>query len=229
MLSMAVTDDATNEGTEEIVRFHDSGHQHPLRAACHHLPMTNATSPNGTRALRSDAAANRERLLVAAARAMQREGERVPMATIAEDAGVGVGTLYRHFPTRSALLAALSNRSYRLVLGHARGSTASGRSAIDAIGAFLDRIIEDRDQLTLPLHGGPVIQDAETAELRAEIRTTLKKILRRGQRDGTIRAGITPADIIITGALLAQPLPHAGDWDEIARRQARIYLAGLGT
>ena len=57
----------------------------------------------GLRSLRSDAAANRERILAAATIAVRRDGERVPMATIADEAGVGVGTLYRHYPTRSAL------------------------------------------------------------------------------------------------------------------------------
>ena len=48
------------------------------------------------RRLRSDAAANRDSILAAATIAVRRDGERVPMATIAEEAGVGIGTLYRH-------------------------------------------------------------------------------------------------------------------------------------
>ena len=77
------------------------------------------------RPLRSDAAANRERILAAATIAVRREGERVPMATIAEEAGVGIGTLYRHYPTRSALLVALTLRSFDLVLQHARAAALS--------------------------------------------------------------------------------------------------------
>ncbi|MGA2929356.1 MAG: TetR family transcriptional regulator, partial [Solirubrobacteraceae bacterium] len=74
--------------------------------------------PLGER-LRSDAAANRERILAAATIAVRRDGEKVPMATIAEEAGVGIGTVYRHYPTRPALLAALTLRSFHLVLEHA--------------------------------------------------------------------------------------------------------------
>ena len=51
--------------------------------------------------------------------------------------------------------------------------------------------------------------------------------MRRGPCDGTIRHDVTAGDIIIMGALLAQPLPHAPDWDQTARRQACIYLDGL--
>src|SRR5207249_1332901 len=67
------------------------------------------------RAPRRDGTVNRERVLAAAAVAIKREGEKVPLATIASDARVGVGTLYRHYPTREALLAALADRSYRIV------------------------------------------------------------------------------------------------------------------
>ena len=57
------------------------------------------------RALRSDAAANRDRLLAAATVAVKRDGEKVPMATVAAQAGVGVGTVYGHYPTREALVS----------------------------------------------------------------------------------------------------------------------------
>jgi AcrR family transcriptional regulator len=78
------------------------------------------------RRLRSDAAANRERILTAATIAVTRDGEKVPMATIADEAGVGIGTLYRHYPTRPALLAALTLRSFHLVLQHYDVSPSSG-------------------------------------------------------------------------------------------------------
>jgi AcrR family transcriptional regulator len=151
------------------------------------------------------------------------------MATIAKEAGVGVGTLYRHYPTRQALLAALVTRSLRLVLGHARAAAASDRSAPAALAHFFEQTIAARDDLILPLHGGPVIPDEQVAALRTEVRQLLEQVLARGRRDGTIRADVTAGDIIITGAMLAQPLPHAIDWDELAGRQARIYVAGLAT
>jgi AcrR family transcriptional regulator len=184
-------------------------------------PLTN------DRALRRDAAANRERVLAAAAVAVRRDGERVPMATIADEAGVGIGTVYRHYPTRAALLAALSLRAYDLVLEHARTAANADGSAVDAIARFLAQTIAARDDLVLPLHGGPVSLDARTLASQAEIRELLERVLARGRRDGSIRADVTANDIIITGAMLAQPLAHVADWDELARRQAEIYVAGL--
>src|SRR5260370_35382646 len=61
---------------------------------------------------RRDAEANRERVLAAAAAAMTREGHHVPLATIAAEAGVGVGTLYRKYADRGALLQALGHRAH---------------------------------------------------------------------------------------------------------------------
>jgi AcrR family transcriptional regulator len=180
------------------------------------------------RRLRSDAAANRERVLAAAAAAVRREGERVPMATIADAASVGIGTVYRHFPTREALLAALSYRAYGLVLDHARTAANADGPALRAIAGFLAQTIAARDDLVLPLHGGPVLLDDQTLALRAEIRELLEQVLERGRRDRSIRADATATDIIITGAMLAQPLAHVSDWDRLARRQAEIYVAGLG-
>jgi AcrR family transcriptional regulator len=185
------------------------------------------TPRRAARPLRSDAAANRDRVLAAAAIAVKREGEKVPMATIAHIAGVGIGTLYRHYPTRPDLLAALARRSYRLVLDHARTAADSDESAPNALERFFEQTIAARDDLILPLHGGPVSLDETTVGLRTEISDLLEHVLARGRRDGTIRSDVTAVDIIITGAMLAQPLPHAGDWDRLARRQARIYVAGL--
>ncbi len=177
--------------------------------------------------LRSDAAANRERILTAATIAVRRDGEKVPMATIAAEAGVGIGTLYRHYPTRPALLTALTLRSFQLVLQHARAAALSDKPAPEALEQFFEQTIAARNEFILPLHGGPVIRDEKIIALRTEIRSLLEQVLARGRRDRTIRADATPIDIIIAGAMLAQPLPHAADWDQLARQQARIYVAGL--
>jgi AcrR family transcriptional regulator len=180
-----------------------------------------------TRRPRRDAAANRQRILAAATIAVRRDGERVPMATIADEAGVGIGTLYRHYPTRPALLAALTLRSFHLVLEHARTAALSDEPAPAALAQFFEQTIAARNEFILPFHGGPVIDDEQVVALRAEIRRLLEQVLARGRHDRTIRPDATPIDIIITGAMLAQPLPHAADWDELARRQARIFVAGL--
>jgi AcrR family transcriptional regulator len=152
----------------------------------------------------------------------------VPLATIAAEAGVGVGTLYRRYSSRQALLGALTHRSFRLVLDAAHRAAANNGTAIESLRAFIDRTIDHGADLVLPLHGGPVPLDQGTIALRTEVHDTLEQVLHRGRQDGTIRPDITALDIIVFGALLAQPLPHVLDWKVAARRQAHIYLDGVG-
>ncbi|MCW2969334.1 MAG: TetR family transcriptional regulator, partial [Solirubrobacterales bacterium] len=63
------------------------------------------------------------------------------MATIADEAGVGIGTLYRHYPTRTALLAALTLRSYNHVHDHARAAALSDEPAPAALAQFFEQTI----------------------------------------------------------------------------------------
>ena len=63
--------------------------------------------------------------------------------------------------------------------------------------------------------------------LREAISQAIDRILDKGRAEGSIRPDITSGDIIIMGALLSQPLPYAPNWDQTARRAARIYVAGL--
>jgi AcrR family transcriptional regulator len=178
-------------------------------------------------ALRSDAAANRDRVLAAAVTSILREGPKVPMATIAAEARVGVGTLYRRYPTRAALLSALETRAYRIVLSHAHDVEAGDERGIVAIDRFLHQTIEHRSDLVLPMHGGPIALDADSVALRAEISAVLQRIVERGQRDGTIRAGVTAMDVIIAGAMLAQPLAAVPEWDLVAGRHKQIFINGI--
>ncbi len=107
------------------------------------------------------------------------------MATIADEAGVGVGTLYRHYPTRSALLLALTLRSFGRVLKHARAAALSDEPAPAALEQFFEQTISTRNELILPLHGGPVIHDEKIVAVRTEIRNLLEQVLARGRRDRT--------------------------------------------
>lgn len=179
------------------------------------------------RDIRRDAAANREKLLSAAAALMHERGRAVPMSEIAAAAGLGVGTLYRHFPDRQDLLRALEDRSYRIVVGHAEAAERQAGQAIDALAVFLDLAIAEREDLILPLLGGRPASDPATVALRVKISEILERIFDRGRRDGSIRPDATSVDAIINGAMLARPLANAPDWDRLARRQARLFLDGL--
>jgi AcrR family transcriptional regulator len=182
---------------------------------------------DGARAPRSDGVQNRQRVLDAATVAVARDGLKVPLAVVAEEAGVGIGTLYRHFPDRDALLAGVVLQSLRLVVDVLTAAAEESLTAVDALRAYFHRMISERDRLILPLRGGPPITGAEATALRARIGTTIDGLLRRGRDEGTIRPEIRSRDIVVMATMLAQPLPSIDDWDAAARRTAGIYLAGL--
>jgi AcrR family transcriptional regulator len=151
------------------------------------------------------------------------------MSTIAADAGVGVGTLYRHYPSREALLAALTHRSFTMVLGFAQAAIVADKSAVECIRRFLDDTIRHGAEFVLPMLGGPRPVDQATLVLRAAVHDTLDEILRRGSHDGTIRPDLTALDIVTFSAMIAQPLPIAPHWKRTAQRQAALFLDGLAT
>src|SRR4051812_39926401 len=172
--------------------------------------------PSDLRPQRKDAAANRERVLDAATELVRRDGERVPMADIARAAGVGVGTLYRHFASRDDLFAALVQRSFELALVNARAAAATAGSALDGIRAFFTATLRDREQFVLPLHGGPPVFTPASRELQTEVRGVLQTLLDRGHAAGQLRADLTPVDLIVATSLLSRPLPNSENWDHLA-------------
>jgi len=184
---------------------------------------------SNSREPRSDAARNHRTLVRAATAAIHREGPRVPMATIAADAGVGVGTLYRHFPTREDLLNHLTHASFEQVLANARAAESNGTTATEALQQFIEAAISQRNQLVLPLHGGPPLTWPRTRTVRKHVHQIIQRIIDRGRADGTITRDVTPHEIVVFGAMLAQPRRSDPGWDTTCRRLLATYLAGLGS
>lgn len=177
---------------------------------------------------RRDAEVNRERLLAAAVSAMLLEGRNVPLATIAAKAGVGVGTLYRKYADREALLHALEYRAYGLLNRILDGvESRQELSGLDAVGQFLRLSLEVGDQLVLPLHGAPPLVTDEAVAARREIYRRLDLFADRGRADGSIHAPVNATDIIVFSAVITQPLAHGPNWPGLARRQLAVFLAGL--
>lgn len=184
----------------------------------------------GPRKARRDAEANRERLLAAAVSAMLREGRNVPMATIAAEAGLGIGTLYRSYPDRDALLHALENRAYGLLNALLDEiENEEGLSGLDSIARFLEGSLAVGDQLVLPLHGAPPLVTPSAVESRRSINRRLDSFIDAGRSDGSVRAPVNATDIVIYSAIITQPLAHGPNWEHIAHRQIALFLNGLAT
>ncbi|TCB90261.1 TetR/AcrR family transcriptional regulator [Micromonospora zingiberis] len=151
------------------------------------------------RPLRADAARNRERLLNAAVRAFSQAGAEVTLEAIARDAGVGIGTLYRHFPTREALVEA----TYRNELAKLCDGAAELLDHLppdEATRAWMDRFIdyvttkrEMADALRLVIAAGT----NPYAQSRDRLLAALRLLLDAGAAAGTVRTDIDPADLLV--------------------------------
>jgi AcrR family transcriptional regulator len=188
-----------------------------------------AAHPRGTtvsRAPRSDGIANREKVLTTALRTLQRDAT-APMSVVAEEAGVGVGTIYRHFRDREALLVALQIRSIGMVL--ALVDEVLGREVVgmDAVRDFLAGTVRHGSQLFLPHHGAPVTADPEYRSLDRRVWDGVSRMVARGAADGTLRPDVTARDVIIFGSLIAVPMPGVDDWPEAAARQIDLFLTAV--
>src|ERR1700742_1070108 len=131
--------------------------------------MRAMVAASNTREPRSDAARNHQALVKAATAAVHREGPRVRMATVAAEAGGGIGTLFGHFPTREDLLGYLTHRSVEQVLANAGDAERDGVTGADALSRFIEAAIGQRTQLVLPLHGGPPPAWERTRAVRDQV------------------------------------------------------------
>ena len=181
------------------------------------------------RPLRADARRNRERLLSVARTAFAAEGLSVPLDEIARRAGVGPGTLYRHFPTKEALFEAIVHDRLRQIQEEARARGASADPE-DALFAFIDRVVADagpKQDLIDALASAGVDISPSVAAVAAGIRDEIGHLLARAQQSGAVRPDITIDDLmaLLSGLLFAvRPRSrHKAD----AGRLLAVLRAGL--
>jgi AcrR family transcriptional regulator len=177
------------------------------------------------RPLRADARRNRERVLVAARRAFAEQGYEVPLDEIASAAGVGPGTVYRHFPTKEALFEAVSLANVEDMAADAR-ARAEADDPDAAFAGFLDRMAEQAlAKRNLPDALAGAGSDAVAAAV-ADMHDALGVLLARAQEAGSIRRDVSVTDLVA----LLKGLLHAvrGDPDpDIRRRLLAVVHDGL--
>jgi AcrR family transcriptional regulator len=179
------------------------------------------------RPLRADAARNRELLLAAAAEEFAERGLDASVADIARRAGVGKGTVFRHFATKDDLLAAI-------VLERITTLNAVGESLLDAADPgtalleFLTVAAHQRQQRDLSFLRAAGELNAEVAQARAQLFQTIHALVDRAREHGALRADITGADVIV---LMCAPnhvtsyLPNASP--DLWQRYLAIIFDGL--
>ncbi|WP_290056064.1 TetR/AcrR family transcriptional regulator [Amycolatopsis solani] len=183
--------------------------------------------------LRADARRNRDQILAAAKTIFAASGAEVPMEEIARAAGVGVGTLYRRFPDRDALIRAVAMDNFERVLVDAKVIAAEETSSWRALERLLRQSVELQlsVQLAMVSHRALVIlkNDPEVRRLRDEILVVLDGFVVGAQAEGKLREDVGAGDIaILFATLLRHMRAKSADVSEMAaRRCVGIMIDGL--
>jgi AcrR family transcriptional regulator len=195
-------------------------------------PATERDNDRRSRPPRADALRNRRAVLDAARAVFQRDGLAAQMDDIAAMAGLGVGTLYRHFPTRKALIRVLvQERQERLV------ESVRAAADIDDPWAALEGFVwqlasfeaEDRGTVDIILSDYDA-ESPETAAWMALLMATLAAVVFRAQAAGAMRQDVSAEDVLMAVCAVGKMMrPRADDATERWRRLIRIVLDGLQT
>jgi AcrR family transcriptional regulator len=212
---------ATNGGGLRIDRLSE------VASGCKVFLMTAKRSPSTDRKPRADAQRNRERLLEVAKGAFTQSGADASLEDIAKQAGVGPGTLYRHFPTREALLEAVY-RSEMQKLAAAEQKFAKEMAPIDALRAWLLLFVDaiEAKQLIAPAVNALVGDPKKVFESSyAQMWDAIRALVKRAIKSGDIRKDLDPIDLLraLIGVANVATSP---DWQQSAKRLVDILITG---
>jgi AcrR family transcriptional regulator len=186
--------------------------------------------------LRADAARNLRRILTAAAEAFADEGGEVPMEEIARRAGVGVGTLYRRFEDREALVVAVVQDSFATLLGTMRTAQEEEPSAWDALvrGMSSSQELRLSTPPTSPLLAASraaLENDPGIRSLYREFIELLERLVEQAQDEGSLRVDVGAGDVAQLFALAYRASrPDGRPRSDLASSRAlAVILDGLRT
>ena len=189
--------------------------------------MPKKRSQPAQRKPRMDAQRNRERILEVAKDAFARSGAGTSLDDIAKQAGVGTGTLYRHFPTRDALLEAVYRTEVEK-LAAAERKLAQDLSPIEALRAWMLLFVDyiAAKQIIAPalntIVGGPSkVYEAS----RAQVTGAIQALVSRAIESGDIRSDLDPFDLL-RALIGVSNVASSPDWKQSARRLVDILVIG---
>ncbi len=188
-----------------------------------------AGTPPAARPLRADALRNRRRVIEAATEAFARSGIAVPMDEIAESAGVGVGTLYRHFPTKEALFAAVVRHHLEVLVDEARRLQGADDPG-SALFAFFGRMVEEassKQDVVEALNQAGVDFKSASGDLKKEFSAAVAALVQRAREAAAIRADVEDQEVLslLAGACMATA--HLGTGAECRQRVVQVICDGL--
>jgi AcrR family transcriptional regulator len=181
-----------------------------------------------SRALRADAQLNHDRLLEAAARAFARDGADASLKAIAQDAGVGIGTLYRRFPTRDDLIEA-TYRNETIRLCERASELLATCSPREALRSWMDGFVDymtTKHGMADALPGILAAQEGLRLHSRDLLRSAIDELLTAAVAEGTIRSDVPADDVMMALGGITMIAGHESKRD-LASRLLDLMLAGL--
>jgi len=179
------------------------------------------------RKLRADAQRNRERILEAAKETFSRDGAAASLDEIVRQAGIGPGTLYRHFPTRDALIGAVY-RSEVEKLAAAEQRLAASMQPVDALRAWMLLFIDHVSEKKLIIPAMDTVAGGSMRLIegsRSLIQTAFIRLVRGAIASGDLRADTDPNDFVRALVGVFHTTAISG-WEQSARRLVDILIAG---
>ena len=181
------------------------------------------------RSPRADAQRNRERLLATALKLFTAAKQEVTLSTVAERAGVGIGTLYRHFPTRDALVEAVYRHEVER-LSDAAPALLKQKPADKALEEWLTRyagLIAAKRGMKEAVRS--IFEPgADTyAYSRDRLTAAVTLLLDAAAKSGTMRGDVDPQDVLLAVAASTWAFANDSDWQERARPVLRLVMDGL--
>jgi AcrR family transcriptional regulator len=180
------------------------------------------------RTLRADARRNRERIMSAGRELFALEGPHAQMDDIAAHAGVGIGTVYRHFPTKEALLTAMVRERFQefAAIAKVAEEIADPRAALESVIFTSAEAVEGDSGFQLAMMGSNELEWEGIDEDKAALSDVLTRIISRAGAAGVVRKDFTFEDFGmmmcgITATMYYQP--GSANW----RRHAELILHGV--
>ena len=186
-------------------------------------------TPCESRPMRADAVKNRQRILDAAESIFATEGLSVPIDTVADRAGVGVGTLYRHFPTKEALFEAIVTARLEFLLGMANAHADAedpGAALFSFLGEFAQQASAKHDLFDAMSSAGIDIK-SNCAEMIDEMKRSIDTLLQRAVEVGSVRSDVSTDEMIGLVVGVCQAGGHSGYDDAALQRMVQIVCDGL--
>ncbi|MFI1471977.1 TetR/AcrR family transcriptional regulator [Streptomyces wuyuanensis] len=195
--------------------------------------MTTSTAAGATagaaRPMRADARRNYERLLVEARTAFAEHGTDASLEEIAKRAGVGIGTLYRHFPNRHALMNAVFQDALESLLTRSR-ELASADQPCAALVEWLRAIITHAGEyrgVARALMSASHDASSALSQCSVPLREAGARLLSRAQAAGAVRSDVSIADLLQLTNAIALAAEQAPADPELADRLLMLTLRGL--